>query len=244
MRFVGWTLFFLVLAPALVFSCSLRPIEYVQVSTDLSVYISHLEKPIGGIEVTVVPEGHDVPVLEFRSNEKGIVELHSLAVGKYKLQASHAGVEAGYEWIEVLATPRKKNLKRRIDFEWGYSSFQVSEVKGSLTGLTFGNSGNKIMDVVHPREIPHPGVPLSLRSAFTDVKYRTVSDSTGQFMFGAVPEGLYVLEITGGAESMFGAAQDTNLVIDLDPASKQAELPLRLQDLGCGRIGYRPEKAA
>jgi hypothetical protein len=244
MRFAGLILLFLLLAPALLFSCSLRPIEYVQVASDLTVYISHLEKPIAGVEVTVVPEGQNVPVLESRSNDKGVVELRSLAVGKYKLQASHAEIDAGYEWIEVVATSRKRNLKKKIDFEWGYSSYRVSEVKGILTGKVFGNSGNKLMDIVHPREIPHPGVSLSLRSAFTDVRYRTVTDSTGQFMFGDVPEGIYVLEIAGGAESMFGAPQDTNLVIDLEPASKQVELTLQLQDLGCGRIEYKPKKTA
>jgi hypothetical protein len=123
--------------------CSLRSLELRQVSPDLTVVITHREKAIAGITVQVVPERSVEPVFTGATDERGTVLIRALTVGRYYLTASHDDVDAGKEWIEVVAVPDAKTTKR-FDFQWADWSYQTRRIAGTLTGLVPGEHRQQI----------------------------------------------------------------------------------------------------
>lgn len=221
-----------------VFGCSLTPIELRQVSSDLTVVVTHRGKPIAGIEIQVVPEKSTEPLFTSTTDLRGTVLLEGLMVGRYYLTASHEGFDAGKEWIEVVAVP-DANTKKRFDFQWADWSYQSREVAGTLTGLVPGNTGKPLMDIVHPRQTFFPGVDITLKNAFSQDEYRTVSDSTGTFRIPNVPDAIYILTIAGGMKSITGIADVTREVLDVTNTASTASLPLKLKDTGCYRTEFQ-----
>jgi hypothetical protein len=94
------------------------------------------------------------------------------------------------------------------------------------------------MDIVHPVKTFYPGIGMTLKDAFSDEEFHTISDSSGGFMFGDVPDGVYVLTIAGGMKSITGIADETRQVIDVNRMSKRDSLPLELKDTGCYRTEF------
>jgi hypothetical protein len=227
----------LIYAVQAVFGCSLSSVELRQASPNLTIVVRHRKKPIAGIKVQVVPEKSDEPAFIGTTDERGTVLIQGLPVGRYHLTASYEDFEAGKEWIEVVAVPDAK-AKKRFDFQWADWSDQTRRVAGSLTGLVPGDTGNKLMDIVHPRETVYPGVAITLKGAFSDNEYHTVSDSTGTFFIDNVPDGIYILTIAGGMRSITGIADMTRQVIDVVHTSKRDSLPLQLKDTGCYRTEF------
>ena len=241
---MGRELFGLVLllaaAPA-AFSCSAESFVLRQVTSDLTVVVTHRKKPIAGIEVEVTPIVEDIaaqsevnrqPVFSDSTDERGTVRILGLLPGKYWLTASHRGFEAGKAWIEVVRASDAKT-KKRFDFEWEDLSYQTRRVAGTLTGLIPGNTGNRLMDIVHPQETVYPGVSVALTAAFSDEEYRTVSDSTGFFLIDSVPDGIYILTIAGGMASVRGTADTTEMVIEVNRRATRDAIPLQIRDTGC-----------
>jgi len=227
-------------APA-AFSCSAESFVLRQVTPDLSVVVTHRQKPIAGIEVEVTPviepnstelEASGRPVFSGSTDEHGTVRIGNLLPGKYWLTASHREFEAGKELIEVVRVPDAKT-KKRFRFEWADSSYQTRRVAGTLTGLIPGSTGNRLMDIARAQETVYPGVSLHLAAAFSDEEYRTVSDSTGFFLIDAVSDGIYILTIAGGMKSVSGTADTTTMLIEVTQNSSRDALPLQLRDTGC-----------
>lgn len=208
-----------------------------RVQPDFTVVVTHRNNPIAGIEVIVHHKGIAEPVFTGESDESGSVRVTNLAAGEYFVSASHDGIEAPKQWIEIVAVPQAK-AKARIDFQWADWSYTTRRIAGTLTGLVPGNTGNPLMDIVHPKQTVFPGVEISLRNAFGIEKYRTFSDSNGRFVFDNLPDAIYVMTIQGGMKSLYGTGADTKLVIDVAAASSRDFLPLSLQDNGCYSIEF------
>ena len=216
-----------------VLGTSLRSMELRQVSSRLTVVVTHRKKPIAGVKVQVVPEGSLDPVFTGTTDAKGIVLVDGLIVGRYHLTGSYEDFDAGKEWIEVVAVPNAKT-KKRFDFQWADWSYQTRRVAGTLTGLVPGDTGNKLMDIVHPKTTVYPGVAITLKNAFADDERRTISDSTGAFLIDHVPDGVYILTIAGGMKAIAGNVDITRQVIDVMRRATSDSLPLQLKDTGSG----------
>lgn len=227
----------LLIAPRAAVGCSARSYELLPVRPNFVVVVTHLNKSIRGVEVIVTPSPGASALLTVSTDEKGVAEIHGLPAGKYWVAASYQGIEAGRELVEV--NPKASKPKKQFDFHWADDSHEMRTVGGKLTGLVKGNTGHPLQDLIHPIEVSHPGVPITLRNAFSDDEYETASDSSGTFLFDPLPAGTYILTIGGGAKSFGGQIADpTVFVIDLTEAAKRDFLSLRLQDGGCGGAEY------
>lgn len=229
--FVGAVLLF---SAVQAIGCEATPMTLRKVSRDVTVLVTHRDMPIAGITVSVLPENHSEPVFIGNTDSRGIVVIQKLSFGKYFVTAVHDGLEAGKDWIEVVAKPDSKTVKR-LTFEWADWSYETSRVEGTLTGHIPGNTGNKLLDIARPVETVYPGVDLTLTGAFSDDEYQTISDSSGTFLFGEVPNGIYLLRIAGGMKSVSGVGDITIIVLDVKRTSKRDSLPLQLKDTGCYR---------
>jgi hypothetical protein len=227
----------LLIAPRSAVSCSVRSYQEQPVGPDFEVVVTHGKKPIPGVEVVITPSPGASVFLSVNTDERGVAEIRDLPAGKYWLAASYRDIEAGRELIEV--SPKARKPKKRFDFEWADYSHEMRSVKGKLTGLVKGDTGNPLQDLIHPVEVVDPGIPITLRNAFSDEEFHTASDSSGTFLFDPLPQGTYILTIGGGAKSFGGQiAEPTTMVIDLTASAKRDFLPLRLQDGGCGGAEY------
>ena len=227
----------LLIAPYAAVGCSARSYELVPVKSDFAVVITHLGRPIRGVEVVVTPNPGASAFLTLSTDENGVAEVHGLPAGEYWVAASYGDIEAGRELIAV--SPKAKKPKRQFDFHWAEYSEEMRTVSGRLTGLVKGNTGKPLQDLIHPIEVVHPGILITLRNAFSDHEYQTSSDSSGTFRFDPLPTGTYILTIGGGATSFAGQIADpTTFVIDLSESAKRDFLLLRLQDGGCGGAEY------
>jgi hypothetical protein len=223
------------------FPCSATSLILQQVPPNLTVKVTHSGKPIAGISVEIVAqaEGGD-PVFTAVTDDNGTVQLTGLMVGRYYLIASHLGFEAGRVWIEVVNRANAKTVQR-FDFQWADDAWQTRSVAGSLGGMIPGDTGNKIMDLARPKETVYPGVAVVLKSAFSDAEYHTSSDSTGSFVMGQAPDGIYVLTVAGGMTSVNGVAEETTHVLDLRQTVPRTSLRLLLSPgvVGCYGVGFK-----
>jgi hypothetical protein len=228
----------LLIASRAAVGCSARSYELVPVRSDFVVVVTHLSKSIRGADVVVTPIPGASAFLTASTDGRGVAEIHGLPAGKYWLAASYRGIDAGRELIEV-APKRARNPKKQFDFHWADYSHETRAVSGSLTGLVKGNTGHPLQDIIHPIEVVHAGIPITLRNAFSAEEYQTTSDSSGTFLFDPLPSGTYILTIGGGTKSFGGQIADpTTFVIDLTESAKRDLLLLRLQDGGCGGAEY------
>jgi hypothetical protein len=78
-----------------VFGTSLRPLELRQLSSHMTVVVTHREKPIAEIKVQVVPEGSPDPIFTKTTDANGTVLIDGLMAGRYFLTASHRRVRCG-----------------------------------------------------------------------------------------------------------------------------------------------------
>jgi hypothetical protein len=228
--FLGILLLFSAVQSA--FGCEAMPLTLRRVSGDITVLVTHRDKPIAGISVSVVPEKQTLAVFLGDTDRHGIVVIRGLPVGQYFVTAVHYNLEAGKELIRVVAAPDAKTVNR-LKFEWADWSYETNRVAGTLTGLIPGNTGSQLMNILHPVKTFYPGVDMTLKNAFSEEEFHTTSDSSGGFMFGDVPDGIYVLTIAGGMKSVTGIAGSTIQVIDVKRISKRDSLPLELKDTGC-----------
>lgn len=215
------------------FGTSVRPLELRQVSSRMTVVVTHREKPIAGIKVHVVPEGSPDPILTKTTDANGKVLIGGLTAGRYFLTASHEGFDVEKEWIEVATVPNAK-AKKRLELHWVDWSYQTSRIAGTLTGLVRGTTDHALTDILHPNGTVFPGVAITLKSAFSEDERLTISDSSGAFFFDDVPDGIYILTIAGGMKSLYGDADVTRQVIDVMRSAQSDSLPLQLKDTGNG----------
>jgi hypothetical protein len=217
--------------------CSARSYQEQPVRPDFVVVVTHGNKAIPGVDVVLTPIPGASVFLSVSTDERGVAEIHDLPAGKYWLAASYRDIEAGRELIEV--SPNAKKPRKQFDFRWAEYSYEMRTVSGKLTGLVKGNTGHALQDLIHPIEVSHPGIPITLRNASSDNEYQTSSDSSGTFLFDPVPQGTYILTIGGGMKSFGGYIADpTIFVIDLTSSGRRDFLSLRLQDSGCGGAEY------
>jgi hypothetical protein len=223
------------------FPCSLTSLKLRQVPPDITIKVSHSGKPISGISVEIVPQAEGAEaVFSAVTDENGTVQITGLGVGKYYLIASALSFEAGREWIEVVSRAAAKTVQH-FDFQWADDAWQTRSVSGSLVGMVPGDTGNKIMDLARPKETVYPGIAIILKSAFSDAEYHTLSDSTGSFFIGPVPDGIYVLTIAGGMTSVNGIGEETKQVLDLRQSAPLTSLRLLLSPgvVGCYGVGFK-----
>lgn len=220
------------------YACEQSPLQLKYVSSHLSIVVKHREKPISGVAVSVIRENSGEEVFSGLTDRLGTVHMPELSVGKYYVSTSLLGIDALREWIEVQHRSSSKAAKV-IDIHWAEWSYATRQVTGTLSGHIPGNTGNKIMDIVHPVETVYGGVEMTLKSALSDDEYHTLSDSSGAFLFGDVPDGVYLLTIPGGMRSVTGTADTTTQVIDVMKSASRNSLPLRLADNGCYRTEFQ-----
>lgn len=162
------------------------------------VKVTHRDKPLAGVSV-LVRGTRDVPkdVFTGSTESAGIVEVANLKPGDYWLEVEKLGVYAAYYCFHVRERPTKKAASRSVH-SWGNLAPATRQVVGKVVDHQLGTGGTPLWNLTHPIEVPISDAALDLHNAVSGTVHPGRTDSQGQFVFRDVPEGTYVMRVSGG----------------------------------------------
>jgi hypothetical protein len=142
----------------------------------------------------------------------GTIRIERLPPGEYWLESDLLGIGAGGVCFRVNSRPSRK-AKKLVTFQWGGLAPTTRKVAGKLIDPAPGEGAAFLQNVIKHVVEPIGAAKLELKDPLTGDIYNTVSDNDGQFSFGDVPSGTYVLHIEGGATHTGHEFEPTDLLI-------------------------------
>jgi hypothetical protein len=209
-----------------------------ELRSNFAVRVSHEDKPLTGVTVKLT-RSDGTRVVELISQEtdaSGSVKISKLPPGDYWLSADLFGISAGMRCFHVAATSSWK-ARKQINFEWGDEAPAAREAAGKLVHTQAGHGDTPLWNITHPVHVPIGETRLSLRTPQSGTSYTTTSDKDGQFTFGEIPDGLYVLRIEASATTSDKGIEPVNLLFRLSHSASQRNLSVDESDAFGGRCG-------
>jgi len=204
----------------------------IEVRPDFVVRITHQDKPLPGVTVEITGNGTKN---ELRSGADGRVYVSKLSSGDYWLSAEFLGISAAYTCFHVSPRTSRK-ARKTLKFEWGDMPIGTRQIAGRLQVSQMGKGGTLVWNITHKIDAPISNAKLTLKSPRNDAEYSTVSDSDGRFAFREIPNGVYVLQIEGGATKEGDTFGPDSLLLELSPSTKLDALVMT-PDVGGGSCG-------
>ncbi len=204
--------------PGSLVACSAAgcPGNGTEVRPDFAVRITHQDKPLSGVTVEITGNGTKN---ELRSGADGRIYISKLSPGDYWLSAELLGISAAYTCFHVSPHASKK-ARKTLKFEWGDSPIGTRQIAGRLQVSQLGKGGTLVWKVRRKIDAPISNAKLTLKSPRSDAEYSTVSDSDGRFAFREIPNGIYVLQIEGGATQDGDTFGPDSFLLQLSPSAK------------------------
>ncbi|MGC1617133.1 MAG: carboxypeptidase regulatory-like domain-containing protein [Candidatus Acidiferrum sp.] len=215
-------------------ACSVAgcPGDGIEVRPDFVVRITHQDKPLFGVTVEISGNGTKN---ELRTGADGKVYISKLPSGDYWLSAELLGISAAYTCFHVSQHASRK-ARKALRFEWGESPIGTRQVAGRLQISQLGKGGTLVWNVTHKIDAPISNAKLTLKSPSNEAEYSTVSDRDGRFAFREIPNGVYVLQIQGGATQEGDTFGPDSLLLRLSPSAKLDTLVMT-PNVGGGSCG-------
>ena len=110
------------------------------------------------------------------------------------------------------------------------------QAAGRLQIQQLGKGGTLVWNVRHKIDAPISNAKLTLKSTSGGAEYGTESDSDGRFAFREIPNGVYVLQIEGGATREGDTFGPDSFLLELSPSAKLDALVLS-PSVGGGSCG-------
>lgn len=220
--------------PRSLVACSLAgcPGNGIEVRPDFIVLITYQDKPLSAVTVEITGNGAKS---ELRTGEDGRISISKLSSGNYWLSAQFLGISAVHTCFHVSVRPSRK-ARNKLRFEWGDMPVATRQIAGILQVERMGKGGTLVWNATHKVEAPISNAKLTLKSARSDAKYNTISDSDGRFAFREIPSGIYVLQIEDGAAQEEDTFGPDSFLLRLSHSAKLDALVLT-PSLGGGSCG-------
>jgi hypothetical protein len=159
------------------------------------VVITFNDQPLPGATIEI--HGNGKSPIDLKTNGAGAAQITALPAGEYWLSAGFLGMSAAYECFHVAERPTR-TARAKLNFTWGEDAPATQQLAGKLIDLQPGKDGNLIWRLTHKFEVPIVGASLKLQDPICGATYFQTSDDRGEFQFGSLPSGTYVLHIEGG----------------------------------------------
>jgi Carboxypeptidase regulatory-like domain len=105
---------------------------------------------------------------------------------------------------------------------------------GRLIDSQPGYGASPILNLVHRVDVPISHAKTKLQNPGTAAVYGAESDADGNFVFGQIPPGTYVLHVDGGTEANGRDYESSDLLVALGNTAKWDTLLLSRRDAGGG----------
>lgn len=203
--------------------------------TDFSVVVTLNRLPLRSMKVILEPDDvkDKLQRIEGLTGEDGTASFHTVAPGRYYVEASRLGIEVGPGTVIV----RPKGSTEKIQIEWPMRpEYQVLSVVGQFQHLTIEKK-DPIEGVIHPRIDPLANASLTLSRIDSEKMVEfTTTDLNGNFAFKTVDPGSYLLHVREETSPEAAYQIDDYLVINVDPHASRGHLDLQLNWTSCGMI--------
>ncbi len=214
----------------------------IEMRGDFAVVVKHDGKPLNGVDLEVSGNGiaAGTTIRAAQTGRDGRAMITGLPPGEYWLNVKMLGISATYHCFHVAQRPTSK-AKRRVSYDWGDLAASVSHVSGKLVDPQPGTSGNPLWNLTHISDVPIAGARLTLRNAVTGETFATTSDEKGEFAFGILPSGTYVLHAEGSRGGR--GYEATDLLLKVSKTAKTSEVVLKRQEpsgTNCGDSSLYP----
>jgi hypothetical protein len=233
-------LFLVAVSPRSLAACSMIGClgNGIELKPDFIAKFTHDDKPLARVSVEIIgiDENGGSKYFSGRAAADGIVHISKLPPGDYSLDAQLLGIGVGHECFHVGPHTSRKAGKK-LSFEWSEFPPETRQAAGKLIDSQPGKGGDPIWNLTHRSEVPVGAAKLTLRSPFSEAVYTTVSDDEGHFVFGEIPDGLYVLHVEGGTTTAGPTSYSADLLFRLRGSAKQKALLLTERDAGGGSCG-------
>lgn len=230
-------------------ACDMSHTE-IKVGKDLEVFVADRGKPLPGIEVRITraiekPDFHLETVASALSDAKGAVSFRKIKSGRYYIAGMHVGVEGSEAYLVV----KSNRPSSRIALEWpARHILEVRNVSGILNARFFRDTGRGVLDIAYKQEGPFANEDIRLMRADSgEIVGTTRTDEHGQFGFGALDPGLYILHVKENTVPKTRHDMDIegDIFIEVSASATDKNVPtLQLNESSCGLSYKRMEPDA
>jgi len=213
----------------------------VELRQDFIVRVKLEGKALPGVKVEITRgrRPFDTRIIKsYFTGSDGLARITALPPGQYWLSAGVLGISAAYHCFHV-SEESSRRAKRLIAYEWGYGAPLIRQVSGKLVDVQLGASDNPLWNSLHPVDVPIIGATLRLTDARTGQVFTTTSDDRGEFAFGALPDGTYVLHSEGGRTGR--PYEPTDLLLKISSRARTSAVALKRGDasaLGAASLNF------
>lgn len=155
----------------------------------------------------------------------GIVHIEHLQPGEYWLASEYLGIGAGGICFHVNSHPSRK-AKEAIAYRWGEDAPPTRQIAGKIIDPAPGEGAVYLQNIIHHVVAPIRDADFKLQNPLTGTAYTASSDSDGNFSFGEIASGTYVLHVEGGATPVGHELQPTDFLIRVDGTAVRDKLLL------------------
>lgn len=124
------------------------------------------------------------------------------------------GTYAGHNCFHVEDWPTR-TAETKLHFTWGSFAPATQRLQGRLSDFRWGKGGTFAWNLSHGVSLPIADAKLSAWNPITNSTYQASSDGQGEFAFGEMPEGTYVLHVEGGRAGKWDY-EGTDLIVRID----------------------------
>jgi hypothetical protein len=203
----------------------------IEMRRDFRVLVKHDGKPLKGVKVEIKTNLGSI-ISTGTTDIAGRATVTNLSPGEYWLSADLLGIGAAYHCFHVTQQPTAK-AKRLLKYDWGDLAPTMRRVAGSVIDTEPGTGGTLLWNLSHPVKVPVASAALRLQNAITGEIFTATSDERGDFEFGSISKGTYVLHVEGGT----GRAYDpTDVLMKVRADVARAAVVLSRQETGCGGV--------
>ena len=204
---------------------------------DFVVTVSHAMRPLAAVSVEVWESTGPDGVRRFsgKTDASGKLRVSNLPPGEYWLKAELFGITAAYECFHVASTPSRK-AKRAVSYEWGELAQATRRLAGKVLDCQPGEGPNRLLNLARCAPVPVVGAAIKLQDPSTFVTQNRISDDSGTFDFGAVPNGTYALHVEGG-KALKRDYDAADLLVQLSPAAEADTIVMTRREASAGSCG-------
>ncbi len=208
-------------------------------SHDFTVDVRFAGKPLPGVRVRITG-----PVsVETVTASNGKVKFSIPTSGTYWVTADYLGTEVASQCFHTLKRPTRR-AKHIVKYHWGDQAPVTTRVSGKILDLHSGHGGDPVWNLTHPTKVPVVAAELMLKNARTNETLKTTSGVSGDFVFGTLPKGIYVLQVQGGIAPH--QLEPSSFAIAVDPTARYSYLTITRSEAtggSCGGVGLSLEAA-
>jgi hypothetical protein len=223
-------------------ACSMSYIP-TPVTQKFQIVLTDGERAIRGMRVTIEDNPSDSIVMEAFSDANGRVDVGPVPDGSYVVSAGEGTAVTVFALVCVgrgCDTGQRRPISV-LPLSWPDKEFMaIKNARGVLHAAIPSAHGNRVLSIAFPDYGPLAERSLQLKALDGSTVAEATTDSYGRFDFSAVPQGRYLLEVTGRQRGGRQIEDYTGEIwVELKEQATSDELSLFLQWNSCG-LSYSP----